>query len=161
MGLFKPRGVSLSAFVHGIVKSLTDGQQALPQAREEQINCHFEKGKDGKHRPKTLTIELPDGREVSAATYSLCRTNCIGIDRAEITCSARIVDMSKGERCGAMHCGEHHAFFNVEPTKAGGGRSSFEMTIYFKQREPSETESRIMETLDGMVTETMPGNKKS
>ena len=66
MGLFKPRGVSLSAFVHGIVKALTDGQQALPQSREEQIECHFEKADNGKYKPKTITIELPDGREINA-----------------------------------------------------------------------------------------------
>ena len=57
--------------------------------------------------------------------------------------------MTTADCCGEMHCGEHGAHFHVSPDKSGGGRSSFEMTIHFKQREPSESESRIMETLDG------------
>ena len=157
MGLFSPRGVSLSAFVRGIVKALTDGQQALPQAREEQLDCHMDKDPDtGKLHPKTVTIVLPDGREVTAATYSLQRTNVIGIDRATVSCSARIIDINNSDKCGEMSCGDEIAHFHVSPTKAGGGRSSFEMTIDFKQREPSESEARVMESLDGIVSESMP-----
>ncbi len=157
MGLFKNRGVSLSSFVRGMVKALTDGQQALPQAREEQLDCHMDKDPDtGKLHPKTVTVVLPDGREVTAATYSLCRTNTIGIHRASVSCSARIVDMQEDKGCGDMSCGEHTARFHVSPTVSGGGRSSFEMTIEFEQREPSESEARVMESLDGVVSEVMP-----
>ena len=156
MPLFKRRGVTLSQFVRGVVKGLTDGQQAIPHAREELLQCHMEEiEEDGEtiYRPKTITIEISEGRRITVPTYTLSQVNCIGISAAKIRCAARIVDMQTAEKCESMTCGDHHAIFEVHPSQ--GGRNSFEMLIEFQQREPSESESRLIESLDSMVVESV------
>ena len=155
MPLFKRHGVSLSQFVRGIVKALTDGQQAIPHAREEHLECHMkrETGEDGQevYKPKTVTVEISEGHRITVPTYTLAQVNTIGISSAKITCSARIVGMEMAEQSGEMNCGECHAVFNVHPSL--GSKNSFEMVIEFEQREPSESESRLIESLDSMVVE--------
>ena len=156
MPIFRKRGVSLSQFVRGTVKGLTDGQQAIPHAREEFLECHMETVEvDGEHlyRPKTITIELLEGRRITVPTYTLAQVNTIGIDSASVTCSARIVDLKQAEKCGEMTCGEHHAVFEVMPSS--GGKNSFEMTINFQQRDPSESEARLIESLNSLVEESI------
>ena len=156
MGLFKTRGVTLSQLVRGVVKALCDGQQAIPHAREEFLHCHMDTVEvDGEtlYRPKTITVEIAEGRRVTVPTYSLSQVNTVGISAAKITCSARIVDMETAEECGSMACGDEHAVFEVHPSQ--GGKNSFEMTIEFQQREPSESEARLVESLDSMVVESV------
>ena len=155
MALFKRKGVYLSQLVQGIVKALTDGQQAIPHAREEFLRCHMEEIEhDGQtlFKPKTITVEVAEGRRVTVPTYTLAQVNTIGISSARIKCSARIVDMETAEKGGSMTCGDGHAVFTVHPS--AGGRSSFEMIIEFQQREPSESESRLIESLDSVVVES-------
>ena len=155
MAFFKKSGVSLSQFVRGIVKALTDGQQAIPHSREEQLNCHMEKtvAEDGSEifKPKMISVLLEDGRMIRVPRYTLAQVNTIGIHSARVRCSARIVDMERASDCGSMTCGEHHAIFTVNPTL--DGKASFEIEIEFQQREPSESESRMMESLDSLVVE--------
>ena len=155
MTIFKKQGISLSQFVRGLVKALTDGQQAIPHAREEFFNHHMDVvGEEGqtRYKPKMLTVEISEGRYVTIPTYTLSHVNTIGITAAKIVCSARIVDMQTVEECGDMACGDKHVSFEVHPMR--NGRNSFEMTLEFQQREPSESESRLIESLDSMVVES-------
>ena len=145
--------MSLSALVRGVVKALCDAQQAIPHAREEHLHCHMEQEENGSYTPKTITVNVDDDRRVVVPTYTLSSVNTIGIESATIKCSARIVDMTTAEKCGEMTCGENHAVFEVHPSQ--GGKSSFEMEIKFQQREPSESESRLVESLDSMVVESV------
>ncbi len=162
MTIFKHRGVNLEEFVRGIVKALTGGQQAIPQAREEFLHCHMEEvERDGEtvHKPKTFTVQVADNpaRYVTVPTYTMSQVNTIGISSAKIRCSARIVDMEtetkNGHVAGHMSCGDRHAVFNVHPSQ--GSKNSFEMELEFHQREPSESESRLIESLDSVVFETV------
>ena len=156
MGFFKKKGVSLSQFVRGMVKGLTDGQQAIPHAREEQLNCHMEKSEEdgvSVFRPKMITVELSEGRRIQVPSYTFSQVNTIGIAGAKIKCSARIVDIETAPECGSMTCGKHHAVFTVTPSC--DGKETFEMEIEFSQRDPSESESRLIESLDSMVVESV------
>ena len=156
MPLFKRRGVTLSELVRGVVKALTDGQQAIPHAREEHLNQHMEEiTEDGKtiYKPKTITVEVDQNRRVTVPTYNLAQTNTIGIDSARIKCSARIVDIENAQKCGTMACGDRYAVFKVFPGLQG--KNSFEMEINFQQKEPSEAESRLIEALDSVVVESV------
>ena len=159
--MFKRNGVSLSQFVHGIVKALTDGQQAIPHAREEHLEHHMEKVTDDDdntvYKPKTITIQLDENRRMTVPTYTLAQVNTIGISGAKIKCNARIVDLEQAEMCSEMTCGERHAVFTVLPGMSG--KHSFEMEIDFQQRKPSESESRLMEGLDSVVSETTKTQK--
>ena len=67
MPLFKSRGVSLSSLVRGIVKALTDGQQAIPHAREEFLECHMTKetGADGVEVYKPKNHNSRSGRRAA------------------------------------------------------------------------------------------------
>lgn len=156
MPLFKKHGVSLSEFVRGIVKALTDAQQAIPYAREEHLNQHMEENiKSGEifYTPKTIKVDVGENRRIEVPTYNLSQTNTIGIDSACIRCTARIIDMETVQKSGDMSCGEQYAVFSVSPGLQG--KNSFEMEIKFQQREPSESESRLIEALDSVVVESV------
>ena len=157
MKVFKDKGVSLSQLVRGLVKSLTDGQQAIPHAREEHLECHMETvtDTDGNkiYKPKIFSVELSNNRSITVPTYTLHQTNTIGISSAKIKCNARILDIETAKKSGEMNCGESHAIFSVHPGLQG--KSSFEIEIEFEQREPSESESRLIESLDSMVVESV------
>ena len=107
-------------------------------------------GEDGveTYTPKMITIKLSKDRFIQVPTYTMAQVNTIGISAARVKCAARIVDMEMGEKCGSMSCGEHHAVFTVNPTLEG--KAGFEMEIEFSQRDPSESESRLMESLDSL-----------
>ena len=157
MSLFKRRGVSLSQFVRGMVKSLTDGQQAIPHAREEFLKCHMEQSEDDDgilYKPKLVTVAIDEHRRINLPTYTLAQVNCIGISSATVRCSARIVDMKESESCGEMNCGEHHAVFDVQPA-GSGARNCFELTINFEQRDAPESEARLINALETLIEETI------
>ena len=61
--------------------------------------------------------------------------------------------MQTAETCGEMTCGDHHAIFTVNPSQ--DGKKSFEIEIDFQQREPSESEARLIESLDSVVVESV------
>ena len=165
MPFFSRKGPSLSEFVRGIVQALTDGQQAIAHSREQHLKHHMDEGDDDVFRPKMIDIELSEGRRISVPEYSMMQVNTIGIHSAKVSCSCRIVDIRSGddpgdkpqdgqpvkEKSGKMSIGDKHATFIVQPSS--GGRNSFELQINFMQRDPSESENRLVESLDSLVTE--------
>lgn len=151
-GFKKGRGITLNAFVRGIVKALTDSQQAMPDAREAHLKEHMETSEDGVYRPKTFTVEISEGRQISVPTYSLAQTNVIGIHRAKVSCSARIIDLENSEHKGTLSHGDCCAVFHVDASHTG--KDCFNLEIEFIQRNHSESEHRLLEALDGMVVET-------
>ena len=139
-------GVSLSEFIKGVVKSLTDGQQAIPHARDQILRHHMDEGDDGIFRPKIHRVEVTPGQIINMATYSFGQVNTIGIKRAKIQCSANIVEMGEYKHEGKCSVGDTVATFVVNPSSTG--RESFNMVIEFEQRDPSETEMHLIEALD-------------
>lgn len=157
MGLLKRRGVSLSAFVRGIVTALCDAQQAMPQARQNHLNHHMEKGDDNLYRPKTIDVEVSEGRVIRVPTYSLAQVNVIGIRSAKVKCDARLVDLDCEKREGTMASNNECCTFYVNPSL--DKRKSIEIEIEFSQRPHAEAEHRLLESLDSMVVEeTSEGN---
>ena len=94
---FKKRAVSLNCFVRGIVQALCDGQQAIPESRESHLMEHMDKTEDGTLTPKTFTIDTGD-KSLEVPTYSFAQVNTIGIHKATVKCSAKLVDISKAEK---------------------------------------------------------------
>lgn len=151
MAILKKAGVSLSAFVRGIVQALCDAQQAMPQARREHFEHHMEKGEDGLYRPKTIDVEVSEGRVISVPTYALAQVNVIGIRSAKVRCDARLVDLrSEKKEDSFAHDGEF-CRFQVNPSL--DKRKSIEIEIEFSQRAHSEAEHRLLESLDSLVVE--------
>ena len=146
MSLFKKSKVTLNQFVRGVVKALTDGQQAIPHARDEVLRHHMDIDDKDIMRPKVHTIEIEPGQVMNMPTYTFSQVNTIGIKGAKIQCSARIVGMESETTEGKCTVGDSHALFNVSPSN--GGKDSFSMVIEFEQREPSETEMHLIEALD-------------
>ena len=151
MAFLKRRGVSLSAFVRGIVTALCDAQQAMPQARQNHLEHHMEKGDDGLYRPKMINVEVAEGRVISVPTYSLAQVNVIGIRSARVKCDARLVDLSCEKREGTMAHNNECCTFFVNPSL--DKRKSIEIDIEFTQRPHAEAEHRLLESLDGLVCE--------
>ena len=149
MSLFNKKGVTLSQFVRGIVKALTDGQQAIPHARDEILRHHMDEGDDGLFRPKSHTIEVQPGQKIVIPTYSFSQVNTIGIRSAKLQCSARIVGMETETHEGKCSVGDTLATFTV--CHSNGGKDSFNMVIEFEQRDPSETEMHLIEALDRLA----------
>ena len=145
------KGVSLSAFVRGIVKALCDGQQAMPQARREHLEHHMVLGDDGLYRPKMFDVEIEDGRVISVPTYSLAQVNSIGIRSARVKCGARLVGVEETEKTDCFAHDGTFCTFRVNP--AMDKAKSIEIEIEFSQRAHSEAEHRLIESLDGMVVE--------
>ena len=153
MSLFRKSGVSLSQFVRGMVKSMTDGQQAIPHARDEILKEHMIENDEGVLVPKFHTVEIQPGQKMKIPTFSMSQVNTMGITRVKIQCSARIIGMEREETSGTVSVGDSHAMFTVD--HSNGGRDSFNMVIEFEQREPSETEMHLIEALDRLaVVET-------
>ena len=169
MGFFKApqkNTITGTSYIYSLLKMLTDAQQALSHAREQQIDRHIPKDDNGRRVPRLMEIDLGDGTLKRAATYSLARTNSIGLTRATVTCNPRIIDM---EMCEHMEDGEdmehgemsykgQHAIFHISPNLAGGA-NSLNMVLEFEQRSPSETEERIMESLDHFSSEPVRKEK--
>lgn len=162
MALFgNKRGMTLSSFVRGVVRALTDGQQAIPHSREDHLKHHMELGEDDIYRPKMVDIELPEGQRISLPKYSLMQVNTLGIHSATVSCSCRIVDIGIADKTsGEMSYGDKHALFYVQPS-GSGKRDTFEMKINFTQREPSESENKLIESLDRLVEEKISDNQDS
>ena len=155
MKLLRKTGVSLSEFVKGVVKSLTDGQQAIPHARDEILRHHMEQDDEGVFRPKIHKIEVSPGQIINMPTYSFAQVNTIGIKRIKLHCSANIVEMGEYKHEGKCSVGDTLATFVVNPSSTG--RESFNMVIEFEQRTPSETEMHLIEALDRLaVVESEP-----
>ena len=150
MSLFKRSGVPLSAFIRGLVKALCDGQQAIPHAREEQLECHMTRHPDGHLIPDVIEVKLHDETLLRVPAYSFSQVNTIGIKAARITCSAQVSDLHECDQCGQMNCGDSQVRFRVNPV-AHGGRKSFEIEIDFERREPTEAEQRLVEALDAGI----------
>ena len=130
-------GVLLSEFVRGVVKALTDAQQALPDARRERFSEHMTETGENEYEANFHTVKISDDESIRLATYSLDQVNTIGITEAEIDCCCKITGMDKETG---------HAIFHVQPTNRG--RDTFEMRLKFASREPSETEMHLIEALD-------------
>ena len=149
MAFFKRRrGISLTSFVRGIVKALTDAQQAIPHSREDHLRHHMTVDKEGVLTPKMFTVNMEDGRRINIPTYNFASVNTIGISSATIKCAARIVDLDQTDEVGDMTVGKHHAIFTVQ---AGNTKNTFEIEIAFQEKEPSEAGARLMESLDSMI----------
>lgn len=151
MALLKRRGVSLSAFVRGIVSALCEGQQAMPEARTDHLNQHMDVGDDGVYRPKLINFEISEGRTISVSTYSMSQVNVIGINRAKVTCSARLVDLDTEHMTGQLSQDGQSCNLYVNPSLRKS--KSIEIEIEFCQRPHSESEHRLLESLDGIVVE--------
>ena len=70
MSLFKKSGATLSQFVRGMVKALSDGQQAIPHARDEVLRHHMDEDEDGVLRPIFHTVEIQPGQKIKIPAYS-------------------------------------------------------------------------------------------
>ena len=151
MGILKRRGVSLSAFVRGIVTALCDAQQAMPYARQNHLEHHMEKGEDDLYRPKMIDVEVAEGRVISVPTYALAQVNVIGIRSAKVKCDARLVDLKCEQTNGAMSHHDESCTFFVNPSL--DKRKSIEIEIEFSQRPHAEAENRLIEALDSLVCE--------
>lgn len=144
------KGVDLASFVGGIVRALTKGQQALPNARREQIEKHFDYDESEKvYRPKTFDFEISEGQRVKVPTFVLARVNNIGIDSAVISCAARIVDVADTE----LNCEltDHNSLVKYEVIPARSGRGNFEIKIKFEKKLDCEAENKLAEFLQGLV----------
>ena len=110
MAFFKRRrGISLTSFVRGIVKALTDAQQAIPHSREDHLRHHMTVDKEGVLTPKMFTVNMEDGRRINIPTYNFASVNTIGISSATIKCAARIVDLdqTRGGRYDRREASRH------------------------------------------------------
>ena len=146
----KKGGIDLATFVSGIVRALTKGQQALPKARREQIEKHFDKDPEtGLYKPKMMVSELCRYQVVNVPSYSLARVNNIGIEAAIIKCSARIVDVDQEEIDCELADHTHQVKYFVKP--ATPNNKSFEIEIKFSKKQDCEAESKLAEYQDGLV----------
>lgn len=146
------KGITLNAFIRGIVRALTDAQQAMPDAREDHLKKHMKQADNGTYTPETFTVNIAEGQQVTVPTYAMAQTNVIGIHKARVNCSARIVDLSNDDKKGEMSHGDCCAIFEVDA--ALDKRNCFNLEIEFIQRNHSESEHRLLEALDSMVVET-------
>ena len=135
MGFFKApqkNTITGTSYIYSLLKMLTDAQQALSHAREQQIDRHIPKDDNGRRVPRLMEIDLGDGTLKRAATYSLARTNSIGLTKATVSCNPRIIDM---EMCEHMEDGEdmEHGgnvlqgptrYFSYLPQSGRGGQQS-------------------------------------
>lgn len=152
----RPVSITLSQFVRGLVKALTDGQQGIPDAREEQLQHHMTTGEDGVMSPESHRVKLSDDEFIDLPTYSFCQVNTIGIKSAKVQCNARIVGLAPNESTsGTMTTGDEEAVFRVTP--GNGGKNTITMVIEFESRNPSETEMHLIESLDrqSVVSESL------
>ena len=158
----KNGSITLSAFVRGMVQSLIDAQDAIRYSRERNLKEYMAEDEDGSLTPDMHTIRRPDDTVLHVPKYSLYRANTIGITRSEISCSTRIVDfelVDDDSRCGEMITADRHARFWVKPA-CQGSKNTFEMKIEFEQRDPGESEERLIEALDALV-EVQPRDARS
>lgn len=144
----KKRAVSLDCFIRGIVQALCNGQQAIPQSREDHLMHHMQENADGTLSPKTLTITTDD-KSLDVTTYALSQVNAIGIHKATIRCSAKLVDVETSDNDGKISHGDQCCTFHVSPSPEG--RKTFEMEIEFIQRQHLEAENRIIDLLNNSV----------
>ena len=151
MSFLNRGGVSLSAFVRGIVTALCDAQQAMPQARQDHFENHMDKNDNGRYCPKVMEVELEEDRIIRVPTYSTAQVNVIGIKSATVKCDARLVRLECEKREGSMTHKEECCNFYVNPSL--DKRKSLEIQIEFVQRPHSEAENRLLEVLDSMVCE--------
>ena len=149
MAFLKRQGIDLATFVSGIVRALTKGQQALPKARREQIEKHFDRDEHGVFHPKTHVFQINDHQQVTIPTFSMARVNQIGIDSALIKCAARIVDIEQHEIDCELSDHTHQVTYSVQP--ATDNNKSFEIEIKFSRRMDTETENKLDEFLRGLV----------
>ncbi len=145
----KNRGIDLATFVGGLVRALTKGQQALPKARREQIEKHFDKNADGQYVPKMLDFKLNESQQVSVPSYCLSRVNNIGIDSAIIKCSAKLVDIEQKQIDCELSDHTHQVKYYVQP--ANRFNSTFDIEIKFNKRMDSEPDQKLTEFLIGLI----------
>ena len=152
----KNSSVTLSSFVRGMVQSLIDAQQAIRASRERNFEECMDIDDEGVRHLHMMTVKRPDGVLLSVPEYSLYRSSTIGITKSQISfctkiMSFEIVDDSKVTDNGMS--ADRHARFWVKPA-ATGDKNTFEMRIEFEQRDASEAEERLIESLDSLVVES-------
>ena len=149
--MFKRRAtMDLATFVSGIVRALTKGQQALPRARMEQIEKHFERETEtGFYKPKTTDFKISEKQALSIPNYCSSRTNNIGIDSAIIRCSARIVDVEQTDLNCPLTDHKSEVKYCVVPSTPD--KKSFEIEIKFSKKSDCEAENKLTEILNGLI----------
>lgn len=146
----KKKGVDLASFVGGMVRAFTKGQQALPKARREQIEKHFDYDSEADiYRPKKMVFEVAEGQSVSVPSFLLGLVNPMGIDKAQITCAARIVSVEDSE----IDCelADHDSLVKYKVIPARSGRGNFEIRIQFEKKMDCEAENKLAEFLQNTV----------
>ena len=144
-------GVDLASFVSGFVRALTTAQQALPKYRREQIQKHFNQDeKTGVFTPKMSVFRLNDQQSVSVPTFCMARTNTIGIESAEIECSARVVHVYEEEIDCEYSDEKNRVKFHVKPSTPND-KNTFTIKINFEKRTDDEAENLLYQNLNSLI----------
>ncbi len=160
----RKNAITGTAYVYSVVKFLTDSQQAMADSRERQMDRHMPIDEESGHRtPKLMRVDLPNGTEVRASSYAISRTHSMGLTKAVVICNPRIVGMEmieEDDQCeqGEMSYRGMHAEFFISPSHEGGA-NSLRMELHFERRDPSESESRILESLDHISSDPVVPEK--